>query len=229
MARSESRFEDRDKGSGYTRTVHIVFCQSTIRSRMRASQVAGAALLCTVDAFMVGSVSRPLSRARQQRFLATPTSTCTTDSLIPPRAGRVLQFLLDFALQSPLWRLVLVPQARKKMADTASANGIPWEECKRWIQSQHWTTTTTTPTTNDNDTSFQHDHAPDYYQKAAFHAYEQGNLCWDAALEVEIVSAAVGARNFPAYGRLGEDAFRRAFHLALTEHRAVPISVRRAV
>lgn len=57
---------------------------------------------------------------------------------------------------------------------------------------------------------------PPYYQKP-FHAYETGNLSWEAAFEVEIASAAVGARNFPEYGSKGEDAFRGAFESALIE------------
>jgi len=57
---------------------------------------------------------------------------------------------------------------------------------------------------------------PEYY-KSAFHAYEDGNLSWDAAWEVEIASCSVGARNFPQYGASGEDAFRGAFDSALNE------------
>ncbi|KAL3939731.1 MAG: hypothetical protein SGBAC_005596 [Bacillariaceae sp.] len=58
---------------------------------------------------------------------------------------------------------------------------------------------------------------PEYYKSAAFHAYEEGNLSWDAAWEVEIASCSVGARNFPQYGASGEDAFRGAFDSALRE------------
>jgi ubiquinone/menaquinone biosynthesis C-methylase UbiE len=57
---------------------------------------------------------------------------------------------------------------------------------------------------------------PSYYQKA-FHAYETGNLSWEAAYEVEIASCAVGARNFPQFGSRGEEAFRDAFDSALVE------------
>ena len=55
---------------------------------------------------------------------------------------------------------------------------------------------------------------PEYYQQP-FHAYEEGNLCWEAALEGEIASRAVGARNFPDAGADGEEAFRSAFDDAL--------------
>ena len=41
----------------------------------------------------------------------------------PPAFGRML---LDAALKSPLYKLLLVPQARSTMVKTAEANGVPW-------------------------------------------------------------------------------------------------------
>lgn len=92
--------------------------------------------------------------------------------------------------------------------DTAAENGIPW--LRTWLESHKngpWKSDQSLHTAADT---------PDYYQQA-FHAYEEGNLCWKAALEVEIASAAVGARNFPAFGPEGEAAFRNSFQIALEE------------
>ena len=110
--------------------------------------------------------------------------------------------LLNLALESPVWKYLLVPQARKKIVDTAQENGVPWNKCYAWISSQPgpWQEQSILDTTG----------IPAYYQKS-FHAYEEGNLCWNAALEVEIASCAIGARNFPKFGPKGEDAFRGAF------------------
>ena len=55
---------------------------------------------------------------------------------------------------------------------------------------------------------------PAYYRQP-FHAYEPGNLCWEAAWEAEVAGRAVGARNYPAFGADGEEAFRGAFDDAL--------------
>lgn len=127
----------------------------------------------------------------------------TTLIKAPPRTG-FAQKLLDFALTTPLWKYVLVPQARSTMAKTAEANGIPWKACKDWLQSEaHRRIIPESEYT-----------VPSYYRQA-FHAYDSGNLSWEAALEVEIVSCSVGARNFPQYGALGEEAFRGAFESAL--------------
>ena len=117
-------------------------------------------------------------------------------------AGRVM---LDAALNSPLYKLIMVPQAKQTMVKTAEANGVPWRESLQWIKGQGpWGL-------EENEDGVS---VPEYY-KQPFHAYEEGNLCWDAAWEGEIASRAVGARNFPDYGADGEAAFRGAFDEAL--------------
>jgi len=152
------------------------------------------------------SFTHPL--ALQKRICTSKLSSTTTPKEQPqaqPRTG-FLQGLLDIALNSQIWKLVLVPLARQKIVDTGEANGIPWTNAYNWIQSQNgpWR----------DDIQYDTSHIPPYY-KEAFHAYDEGNLCWDAALEQEIAGRAVGARNFPSFGEDGEDAFRNSFVTAL--------------
>ena len=145
---------------------------------------------------------------------ASGKTSVGTSTRAPPRTG-FAQTLLNIALESPLWKLVLVPQARANIVQTAEANQIPWTAAKKWIESQ-----TSIAEMEDelqrqasSSSSFS---TPTYYRKS-FHAYETGNLSWEAAFEVELASAAVGARNFPEYGARGEEAFRGAFEAALIE------------
>mmetsp|Transcript_38279 Transcript_38279/g.114599 ORF Transcript_38279/g.114599 Transcript_38279/m.114599 type:complete len:477 (+) Transcript_38279:60-1490(+) len=113
--------------------------------------------------------------------------------------------LLDAALSSPLYKAVLVPQAQRTMVETAERNGVPWRDALDWIKARGpWRL-------SEDDSAVA---IPEYYRRP-FHAYEQGNLCWDAAWEGEIASRAVGARNFPEFGERGEEAFRGAFDEAL--------------
>jgi ubiquinone/menaquinone biosynthesis C-methylase UbiE len=155
-------------------------------------------------------------------------SSPATITRAPPRTG-LAQGILDWALTSPLWKHVLVPQARANIVRTAEANQIPWTTAKAWIQNQMMSFSDVHCSDGDGTTADDRGVesgvvVPDYY-KQAFHAYETGNLSWDAAYEVEIASCAVGARNFPQYGSEGEDAFRGAFHSALIEAGArVPTS-----
>ena len=120
-----------------------------------------------------------------------------------PRSG-LAQELLNLALQSPLWTYVLVPQARASIVKTAESNGIQWMNAKSWLNNQL--------TIKDySDVTY-----PEYYTQS-FHAYQEGNLSYDAAVEQELASRAVGARNFPKYGERGEDVFRDSFDKALCE------------
>ena len=130
---------------------------------------------------------------------------------IKPRTG-IAQQLLDLALMSPLWKLILVPMARKNIVKTAQANGIQWIDSYQWLMSQNgpWKECNN----NNNNIESNYMEYPEFYTKE-FHAYDKGNLCWDAAIEQELASRAVGARNFPEYGSNGEDAFRQSFENAL--------------
>ena len=150
---------------------------------------------------------------------AETTTSDGSPTRAPPRTG-FAQTLLNFALESPLWKLILVPKARATMVETAEANEIPWTAAKKWIQSQVPLAEQEDDLHIDTSSSSSPTTIPSYYQKE-FHAYETGNLSWEAAFEVEIASAAVGARNFPEYGSKGEDAFRGAFESALVEGGAI--------
>eukprot|EP00629_Pelagomonadales_sp_RCC1024_P015447 CAMPEP_0119296606 /NCGR_PEP_ID=MMETSP1329-20130426/50657_1 /TAXON_ID=114041 /ORGANISM="Genus nov. species nov., Strain RCC1024" /LENGTH=356 /DNA_ID=CAMNT_0007297541 /DNA_START=163 /DNA_END=1233 /DNA_ORIENTATION=- len=113
--------------------------------------------------------------------------------------------LMSALLKSPLYRQIMVPMSRNLMIDTAKKNGVPWADSVAWLERQReWTL--------EGDAV-----APPAYYEAPFHAYDSGNLCWQAAFEQEVASKAVGARNYPAFGAEGETAFRGAFDDALVD------------
>jgi SAM-dependent methyltransferase len=62
---------------------------------------------------------------------------------------------------------------------------------------------------------------PDYYLKS-FHAYEQGNLDWEAALEVEVAAIAVHAGIWKESGAKGDRLLRSSYHEILTKE--IPIT-----
>ena len=187
-------------------------------------------LVQTSHAFLVSPTTRVVYRPTTlhstntetetgTKSTSTSTSTTTTTTIVrkpkaKPRTG-IAQKILDYALTSPLWKLVLVPQARKNIVKTAEANGIAWEKCYQWFQAQDgpWNNNVSKEAF-DKKTKFNTQHYPAYYKKA-FHAYQDGNLSWGAAIEQELASRAIGARNFPASGVDGEDAFRSSFEQAI--------------
>jgi hypothetical protein len=156
-------------------------------------------------------------------MVVAPTSTSGPSGLS--------RWLINTALASPLYKAVLVPQAKATMVKTAEKNGVPWTDALAWLEARGpWVLP---------DPEQEGVAVPDYYREP-FHAYDSGNLCWEAALEGEIASrewspfepgsrpsdlsprltralpGAVGARNFPEAGADGELAFRGAFDEALS-------------
>ncbi len=55
---------------------------------------------------------------------------------------------------------------------------------------------------------------PEYYLRP-FHAYDQGNLSWEAATEVEVAASAVHARIWPEAGAQGDTRLRQSYHEVL--------------
>ena len=105
--------------------------------------------------------------------------------------------LMSALLKTPVYKNLLVPASRNMMINTAKENGVPWADAVAWIRGA-----TTWELDDDADVA-----VPAYYRQP-FHAYEPGNLCWEAAWEAEVAGRAVGARNYPAFGAEGEEAFR---------------------
>lgn len=113
---------------------------------------------------------------------------------------------------------VMKQQARQVLIKTAEQNGIPWrkrvEELsasgiqKRAIQLTNQTV-----------------RYPDYYQ-VPFHAYEQGNLCWEAAFEAESATHAMALRVWkdePLTWQAAQERLRSSFHQVLAQYIQQPV------
>ncbi len=57
---------------------------------------------------------------------------------------------------------------------------------------------------------------PEYYL-TSFHAYERGNMSWDAAMEVEVAAYSVHAKIFAETGRTGDTQLRQTYHDLVTQ------------
>lgn len=113
---------------------------------------------------------------------------------------------------------VMKQQARQVLIKTAEQNGIPWrkrveELSASGIQQQ------ADPLTN------QTVRYPDYYQ-VPFHAYDRGNLCWEAAFEAESATHAMGLRVWkdePLTWQTAQDRLRNSFHQVLAQQIQRPV------
>ncbi len=52
---------------------------------------------------------------------------------------------------------------------------------------------------------------PEYYL-TSFHAYDRGNMSWDAAMEVEVAAYSVHAKIFTETGKTGDTRLRQSYH-----------------
>eukprot|EP00288_Rhodomonas_lens_P013233 CAMPEP_0177702738 /NCGR_PEP_ID=MMETSP0484_2-20121128/7291_1 /TAXON_ID=354590 /ORGANISM="Rhodomonas lens, Strain RHODO" /LENGTH=355 /DNA_ID=CAMNT_0019214031 /DNA_START=138 /DNA_END=1205 /DNA_ORIENTATION=- len=113
----------------------------------------------------------------------------------------------SFIVESPVYP-TMVKKAQQTMKDTAALGGIDWdEEVEKLEKLGGWDEALESVTGVPNWTP---DQLPDYF-KQKFHAYGEGNLCWQAAKEQLVAGKAVGVRNFPMYGAGGEDHMRGKF------------------
>lgn len=112
----------------------------------------------------------------------------------------------------PLYAL-MKQQARQVLIKTAEKNGVPWRKRYEELAAagiQQQIAQITNPTVQ----------YPDYYQ-VPFHAYEQGNLCWQAAFEAESATYAMALRVWkdePLTWQVAHERLRSSFHHVLAQH-----------
>lgn len=104
-------------------------------------------------------------------------------------------------------------RARQMMIQRAEKIGVPWTKTVRELSSHDWETELARV---ENPQLIY----PDYYLKS-FHAYDNGNLNWEAALEVEVAAYAVHAGIWKNAGAQGDSQLRSSYHDILA--RQIPI------
>lgn len=95
-------------------------------------------------------------------------------------------------------------QARSMMIKRAEKIGVPWRQRVQELRTHDWDSYLA-EVENPQLTY------PEYYL-CSFHAYEKGNLSWDAALEVEVAAYAVHAGIWSGAGAKGDPKLRQSYH-----------------
>ncbi len=113
--------------------------------------------------------------------------TISTDKLKPDWAGKdLLSRFVNLLIQTkPIYR-VMQRQARQVLIKTAEKNGIPWR--KNYQELEQSGAKDLLDSLTNKDLVY-----PDYYQ-VPFHAYDEGNLCWQAAFEAPSATYSMGLR-----------------------------------
>ena len=118
--------------------------------------------------------------------------TLSTDKLKPDWAGEdLLSRLVNILIKTkPIYR-IMQRQARQVLIKTAEKNGILWR--KNYQELEQSGAKDLLDSLTNRDLVY-----PDYYQ-VPFHAYDEGNLCWQAAFEA---ASATYSMAFCGYGRM---------------------------
>ncbi|MDJ0636008.1 MAG: class I SAM-dependent methyltransferase [Xenococcaceae cyanobacterium MO_188.B29] len=100
-------------------------------------------------------------------------------------------------------------RARSMMIKRAESIGVPWRENVKKLRSHDWNREIAAV----ENQQLQY---PDYYLNS-FHAYEKGNLSWEAAWEVESAAYAVHAKIWSEGDKKGDYQLRQSYHQILQE------------
>lgn len=137
-----------------------------------------------------------------------------SDKLKPDWAGDDLlsRFVNRLIQTKPIYNL-MKHQARQVLVKTAEKNGISWRKNYKKLEAsgikEHLDQIVNLSITY-----------PDYYQ-VPFHAYEQGNLCWQAAFEAESATYSMALRVWPKESLTWQEAHARlrgSFHQVLAQY-----------
>lgn len=109
-------------------------------------------------------------------------------------------------------------QARTLMINRAESIGVSWREEVKRLQARG-EAVGFSPAWQQELAAIQNPDLqyPGYYT-ASFHAYEEGNLGWTPAMEVEVAAQAVHARIWPEAGAAGDGKLRQSYHDVLTNY-----------
>ncbi|MCY6489352.1 class I SAM-dependent methyltransferase [Leptolyngbya sp. GGD] len=113
---------------------------------------------------------------------------------------------------------VMKQQARQVLIKTAERNGVPWRKRVEELATAEIEHSAAQLT--NQKVSY-----PDYYQ-VPFHAYEHGNLCWQAAFEAEPATHAMALRVWKDEPLTWEEAqarLRGSFHQVLAQNIQQPV------
>jgi ubiquinone/menaquinone biosynthesis C-methylase UbiE len=124
----------------------------------------------------------------------------TVVNTAPSIASRLVTGILSI---KPLANLAK-QRARAMMIERAERIGVPWTKRVQELRDRDW----------DNELKkIQNPQLayPEYYLRS-FHAYEQGNLNWEAAWEVEVAAYTVHAGIWPGAGAKGDPQLRQSYH-----------------
>ncbi|KAG2430699.1 hypothetical protein HYH02_013696 [Chlamydomonas schloesseri] len=161
---------------------------------------------------------KPFQQARAGPVRQQPVRVvCQASTSTPAAPGRQFNPLLMGTVEAlfrfPPFFNAAAKNARGMIMKRAEALGLDWNSAMAELKAQDWEARMK-EVTNPNITY------PAYYTQP-FHAYSQGNLCWEAALEVTMAAKSVHAMVMDPAGKkmdpAGDAALRSSYSARMAE------------
>jgi ubiquinone/menaquinone biosynthesis C-methylase UbiE len=113
-------------------------------------------------------------------------------------------------------------QARELIIKRAESIGVAWRDDVKFLRSRGGEAALSPQWERDlaqiTNPNLQY---PKYYL-TSFHAYDRGNMSWDAAMEVEVAAYSVHAKIFAETGTTGDTQLRKSYHDLVTQALPMP-------
>ncbi|MGB3238232.1 MAG: class I SAM-dependent methyltransferase [Geitlerinemataceae cyanobacterium] len=126
-----------------------------------------------------------------------------TATATPSQIGLVSRLVNGILSIEPVYEFAK-HQARQMMIKRAEKIGVPWRQEAEALRSQNLEA----EFARVQNSSVIY---PEYYLRS-FHAYETGNLNWEAATELAVAAKAVHAKIWPEAGAQGDAKLRQSYH-----------------
>jgi ubiquinone/menaquinone biosynthesis C-methylase UbiE len=125
---------------------------------------------------------------------------------------RLVSQLVNGLLSIPPLAKFAKHQAREMIIKRAESIGVAWREDVKLLRSRGGSAAFSPEWEQDlaQIANAQLEY-PEYYL-TSFHAYDRGNMGWDAAMEVEVAAYSVHAKIFAETGRTGDTQLRHSYH-----------------
>ncbi len=146
--------------------------------------------------------------------------TPSTEKFKPDWAGDdLLSRLVNLLIKTKPIYSIMQRQARRVLINTAEKNGIPWRENYQNLENS--AARDLFDSVSNSEIAY-----PDYYQ-VPFHAYDRGNLCWQAAFEAASATNSMALRIWRDEDLTWQEAqqrLRHSFYQILEQYTPATIS-----
>jgi ubiquinone/menaquinone biosynthesis C-methylase UbiE len=113
-------------------------------------------------------------------------------------------------------------QARNLIIKRAESIGVAWRDDVKFLRSRGSSSALSPQWEADLAQITNPDLEYPTYYLTSFHAYDRGNMSWDAAMEVEVAAYSVHAKIFSETGKTGDAQLRQSFHDLVTQALPTP-------